>query len=206
RILGVQESGLPVDWQHQDIGEPSLAGGVDYDVLSSAFAVQGAGKDIWETDDQLHFVYQALEGDGEIQAQVRSVEQTDNYAKAGVMIRGGLEANARHALMNLTPTQGAKFTWRSAVASAQIPVHGTSNGIKAPYWVKLVRMGNHLAGYSSADGQEWELIGETNVQLPATAFVGLAVTSHNVERVCRAEFTDVKIIRSDRQTERIRKS
>ena len=39
-------------------------------------SVTGAGVDIWDTSDQFQFVYQTLDGDGEIVARVTSLQNT----------------------------------------------------------------------------------------------------------------------------------
>ena len=59
------------------------------------FTVNGGGVDIWGTSDQFRFVYQQLTGNGEIIARVTSLTNTDPWAKAGVMVREDLTANAR---------------------------------------------------------------------------------------------------------------
>lgn len=56
--------------------------------------MRGAGDDVWDRADALHFVWQTIDGDGEIVARLLSVTQTRSWAKAGVMIRGGLERGA----------------------------------------------------------------------------------------------------------------
>ena len=48
-------------------------------------------------------------GDGQIIARVTSVEQTNNWAKAGLMIRDTLTATSRQASIFVTPAQGISF-------------------------------------------------------------------------------------------------
>ena len=42
---------------------------------------------------------QPLSGNGEIVARVTSIQNTNAYAKAGVMIRGALTAGSAHVIM-----------------------------------------------------------------------------------------------------------
>lgn len=44
----------------------------------------------------------------------------------------------------------------------------------APSWVRLVRQGNTVTAYRSADGQQWAKTGSETVELAETAYVGLA--------------------------------
>jgi len=69
--------------------------------------------DIWDNSDQFHFAYKELSGAGTIIAKVESVENTHEWAKAGVMIRDTLDADSRHAMMVVTPAQGVSFQRRS---------------------------------------------------------------------------------------------
>ena len=63
--------------------------------------------------DAFHFVYQSLTGDGTIIARMASITNTNSWAKAGVMIRENLDANARHAMVVVTPRSGVAFQRRS---------------------------------------------------------------------------------------------
>src|SRR5262249_51611526 len=84
--------GLPTPWLSSDIGAPALTGSAAY--ATGVFTVGAAGLDIWGAADQFRFVYQSLTGDGEIVAQVTALQPTDPWAKAGVMIRETLAADA----------------------------------------------------------------------------------------------------------------
>ena len=76
---------MPAPWATQDVGNPLVAGDASY--AAGSFTLSGAGVDIWDVADQFRFVYQPLDGDGEIVARVESLQATDVWAKAGVMMR-----------------------------------------------------------------------------------------------------------------------
>ncbi|MDB5102945.1 MAG: carbohydrate-binding protein [Fibrobacteres bacterium] len=168
-------TGLPAPWADADIGGPALAGGASHS--GGAFTVKGGGADIWGAADAFHFVYQNLNGDGEIKAKVLSVSNTDPYAKAGVMMREGLAANARNVLASIAYSTGSAFQLRSAVGGAT--TNAVNSGIAAPYWVRLVRSGNTFTAYRSADGQTWALQGQATLAMASQLQVGMAVTAHN---------------------------
>jgi hypothetical protein len=65
--------------------------------------------------------------------------------------------------------------------------------VTAPYWVKLVRTGSVVSGYSSPDGQNWTLVGSDFLPLSANVYVGLAVTAHNNSAVTTATFDKVAV-------------
>ncbi|HET6957981.1 MAG TPA: hypothetical protein VFI56_15405, partial [Vicinamibacterales bacterium] len=60
-------------------------------------------------------------------------------------------------------------------------------------WVRLVRSGNTLTGYQSADGNTWTQISSATVPLPTHVYVGLAVTSHLASRSTTASFSNVTV-------------
>jgi hypothetical protein len=62
----------------------------------------------------------------------------------------------------------------------------------APPWVKLERKGLTVTGSESADGVNWTVVGTVQIDLGATALIGLAVTSHNNSRSATATFDSVK--------------
>jgi regulation of enolase protein 1 (concanavalin A-like superfamily) len=180
---------LPSPWSAQDIGSPALAGSVT--VAQGKFSVSAAGRDIWDQSDQFHFVYQQVTGDVDVVARVDSLAATDGWAKAGVMIRSSLAANAAHGVALASASNGLAFQYRTANGSASTHV-GKSGG--PPRWFRLSRAGSVLTAYSSTDGSTWSLIGSGTIALGASAYVGLATTSHNVSARTTAVYSQVSVI------------
>ncbi len=178
-------------WASADIGTPELAGDVDY--RDGTFTVRGAGTDIWNDSDQFHYVYQPLSGDGEIVARVVSMEDTDYWAKAGVMIRESLAANSRHAFVAAANQAGARFQWRSETGGFSGD-RALQEGLGRPYWVRLVRQGNTFTGSISLDGVNWTQTTSETISMGQEVFVGLAVTSHNPSRINTSVFDNVTVI------------
>ena len=165
---------LPPPWQHQDIGTVGLAGDATY--ASGIFTVKGGGGDIWNNADAFHFVYQPLNGDGSIVARVTSVQNTDPWAKAGVMIRETLNANATYVDMVASSGSGLALQYRQTTGG-----NCNWNGVggSVPAWVKLARSGSTFNAYRSTDGINWSSLGSTTVNMAASVYIGLAVTAHN---------------------------
>ena len=166
---------LPEPWSDADIGTVGTAGGSAYDSATGTYTVQGAGADIGGTADNLHFTYRPLSGDGYIVARIASLTNTNSSAKAGVMIRETLDANARNALMMVTPGTGAGIKWRTSIGATSSQVLVT--GIQAPRWVKLERRGKMVTGYESADGVTWNVVQRVALSMTADVYVGLAACS-----------------------------
>jgi hypothetical protein len=127
--------------------------------------------------DQLHFVHQPLTGDGSVVARVRSQENSHEWAKAGVVIRDGLDDGSPQAALMVTPQHGVRL--QGNLTTEVVGSAGT-----APRWLKLTRSGDSVTGYESADGVNWDKVGTVPVGgLPATAEAGLFVTSPDTQRL-----------------------
>ena len=180
-------SGLPAPWTSQDVGYPGLSGQATY--ASGTFSLSAAGIDIWDVNDQFRFVYQTLDGDGTIVARVTSLQNTDPWTKAGVMIREDLTSNAPHAMAVVTAGNGMIFQSRATRGSLSTSIKGFPG--TAPRWIRVVRSGSSLSGSHSVDGTTWTLMGTTTVAMASRVYLGLALTSHNPSIRTAGTFSDV---------------
>ncbi len=157
------------------------------------FTMTGSGTDIWDVGtagdyrDEFHFAYKTLTGPGTIIARVESVENTNDWAKAGVMIRETLEPGSVHAYGCVTPANGVASQGRIDNGGASF--NTAEGGITAPHWVKLERSISGILTVShSADGSSWIPVSgsnPTNIQMGSTVYIGLAVTSHDAALTCQ---------------------
>ena len=180
---------LPSPWLTEDIGAVGVTGGAS--ASNGVFSVTGAGADIWGTADAFRFASLPVSGNGTVIARVTSVPAIDPWSKAGVMVRGSLAASAVNAFMAVTPGNGVTWQYRSSNGGNSSNL--ATPGLTAPYWVKLVRAGNTFTGYSSPDGVTWSQLGTATFTMASTAYVGLAVTSHNSASLCAATFDNVAV-------------
>jgi hypothetical protein len=183
-------SHLPVAWADGDVGNVGSTGSASFS--NPTFTLNGSGADIWGTADAFNYQYQALNGDGQIIARVASQQNTDPWAKAGVMIRATMDPGSTFADMMITPGNGAAFQRRTTPGGSA--VHTPGPNVSAPYWVKLVRQGSTFTGYVSADGNTWTLVGSDFISMPAHVFIGLAVTAHNNSVLNTSTFDNVAVI------------
>lgn len=180
---------LPSPWQSQDIGGVATAGKACRD--GGVYSIYGSGSDIWYSSDEFHYMYQTLTGDGEIIARITAQTDTDNWAKAGVMIRESLNPNSKHAFATLTPSNGIRLQYRSSTGGNSSDTSGGGGG--APIWFKLERTGNTFRAYRSNDGANWTEYASTNISMNQTVYYGIAVTSHNDGFLSTALATDIAI-------------
>ncbi|MFC1794801.1 LamG domain-containing protein, partial [Planctomycetota bacterium] len=195
------------DWTAEGVTELSLwfrgyAGSVGSFVEGpvGTYTMTGAGADIWdngpgagEYHDEFHFAYKMLTGAGSIVAKVESVQNTNVWAKAGVMIRESLEGGSKHAFSCVTPGSGVSFQSRPDTGAAS--ANFNQGVFTAPYWVKLERdIAGNFSAYHSANGSSWQLIEEgaaRNIPMTSNVYIGLALTSHEAAITCEAVFSNV---------------
>jgi len=190
------------DWTAEGVSELSLwfqgqpaSVGSFVEAPVGTYTITASGADIWAVDgveaDEFHYAFKTLAGAGSIVARVESVDNTNAWAKAGVMIRETLDPDSAHAMMVVTPASGVSFQRRPGTGGTS--VDNTTAGITAPYWVKIERdLGGSFSAYSSANGSAWQKLGVAEpIQMGTNVFIGLAVTSHDAALTCQAVFTNV---------------
>ena len=192
---------LPAFWNIHDVGTTGLAGTASY--AGGVFTVQGAGGDIWGTNDEFQFVNQRFTGSGspldqyqiarsEIVARVVSVAPTNPFAKAGVMIRDSNDPSSAHVILDVRPTGDVEFMTRTATGNSTTYISGTNAGV--PVWLKLTRTSSTVTGYVSADGVTWTMAGSATTLLSNTETeLGMAVTSHTRDTLNRSTFDNVEV-------------
>lgn len=160
---------------HMDIGGITVAGSVCYDSVKQQYTILAEGEDIWDKQDEFHFLYRKMISDISISARVKHVGNIYGWAKAGVMIRETLNNDSKHAICAMTPGNGFAMQWREQTND------WTSNkdtAGAAPGWVKLTRVGNTVTSYFSTDGNVWNELKQANIAMNDTVYVGLANCSH----------------------------
>jgi tetratricopeptide (TPR) repeat protein len=187
-------------WTSRDVGDVALHGSAQHDQGASAWTVRGDGSDIFDNADSFHYAYQRLQGDSSIVAKVESLENTDPWAKSGVMIRESLEPGSRFVGVYATPDYGVCFQARAATADLAVSETAPSQeqqALRAPVWIKLERKGNQFRGYYATDaaGTVWTPMRwkPPTISMFQTVYVGLAVTSHASGTLCEARFSGVAV-------------
>ncbi len=181
---------LPVPWVTSVIGNATPAGSVS--AVNDVFTISGSGADIWGTVDAFRAVSQPITGNCDLIARVDSLQNTNPWAKAGVMLRSSLQDNSAHAMTVMTPGNGASFQNRVTNGAASNFVSGRL--VSAPQWVKVTRRGNVFSGYESDDGITWNFIGSQTISMPTGIHACLVVTSHQPSVLCTAVISQLSVV------------
>jgi autotransporter-associated beta strand protein len=182
---------VPGPWRAQDIGAVLGAGASGSD--GGAFTVIGSGSGIGGQGDQFQFVGQPVAGDVTITARVVTNQNTAAGALAAVMVRNSLDPSSASVAIGLSGTRpGFQFQSRSAAGAAAVVANGSGNPA-APYWVRLVRAGNTITGYTSPDGTTWTQQDTASVIMEPVVYVGLTASSGAYNFLNTSVFDNVSI-------------
>jgi hypothetical protein len=182
---------LPVPWVAGDVGAVGAAGSATFDNGTGRFTVRGSGADVWGTADEFHWMHQPWSGDFEMTAHVVNVENIDAWTKAGLMVRDGTGAGARHASLFVTPTKVRGIAFQRRPTASGTSVHTAGPAMTAPAWIRLKRTGTVISAYASPTGvrDSWTLVGrQTFTSLSDTVDIGFAVSSHQDSLIAAATF------------------
>jgi regulation of enolase protein 1 (concanavalin A-like superfamily) len=187
----------PAPWVPQDVGAPTLPGSTD--VTDGVWTVKGSGRDIFDTADQFHFVYQRVKGDVTLTARFLSREGGHpRWSMTGLMIRANDTAGSPNLNYTVTPTQGLHINYRLTqdVDSRSLHEVGPATKPEANLVLHLQRVDNEIACFYSRDSSLWYPVDGPPVTLPTLgeeALVGLAASSLDTARVVTGRFDQVRL-------------
>jgi regulation of enolase protein 1 (concanavalin A-like superfamily) len=198
---GATPVAIPQGFVGCSISEGANQGGAAFDAGTGQITIRGSGGDIWDAGDRFYFMAQPMDGD--VQITVKALDKptaTNDWAKAGLMIRESLDSGARFADLVLTPANGLAFQWRPTANSAtdlgnDQPID--TDTLKPPITIRLTRKGKTItAEYSTDDGKTFQSAGDPftfEQDLPKTVYVGLAITAHDASQISEAHFSNLDI-------------
>ncbi len=187
---GQSDNDIPSPWQTKDIGSVEKKGFASYS--GGTFTVAGSGNDLggWDGKDEFRFLYQTGSSNCTVIAKVQSIQDTQDGATAGVMIRDSLGSDAKFAAALVTPENGILQQTRSSTGGNTSTK--TDSGPTAPYWVKIVRDGHTFTMYRSSNGSSWTQIDQpVTIYMGSSVYIGLVTNSRKDGVICTATFSNV---------------
>ncbi|MGH3070526.1 MAG: ABC transporter permease subunit [Streptosporangiaceae bacterium] len=152
--------------------------------------------------DNFYFVRQPLDGNGSITVRVTSLTGlysphggiavgpnpeaglrpgVQPWSKAGIIIKASAKQGSAYAAMMVTGDHGVRMQYDYTQDTAGLA--GTVS-VASPRWLRLIRSGDTVTGYDSADGTHWTQAGTAHLAgLPATVQAGLFAASPDHARV-----------------------
>jgi lysophospholipase L1-like esterase len=194
--------GLPQPWERGTVGVG--LNGADALDQDNRLIVLGAGVSVGGAADAFRFVAQPVSGDMEVTARyvgqrnMNPLSTTLPESSAGVMLRVGTGAGARHVSVLATPQNGVSLRWRTA-DGANTGIVTVAN-VSPPVWLRVRRVGNVFTGFYSANGSNWSALGQPiTLALPDTLLAGFAANSGSSDQLSRAGFEQINLAGSGAQ-------
>ncbi len=141
------DGGLGSQWQAAEIG--SNVGGSNWVDGSGRLNLRSRGRTIWSGNNNLYYIYQEYDGDFDARLRIYAHPTTATWAKAGLHVRMGTEANAPYVMNMATNNRspaGTQFAYRDIIGGSASRA-AADRTASLPYWVRLVRTGRQYDYY-----------------------------------------------------------
>jgi regulation of enolase protein 1 (concanavalin A-like superfamily) len=206
---GVENEGKIISFsafKNIDIGARTKAGSAT--LINDELEIAAGGADIWGKHDEFHFSYKKLKGDFDLSVQIKNLSAAHKYTKAGIMARTSLSDSSQHVFFQVFPDNsprnknngGCEFQYRSEIAAEMNAIYpdpktaGNQFDVSFPNtWVRLKREGDVFESYFSNDEKNWKLYSSFTLKMPRELFIGLAVTSHNINDFTKSRFAVIRL-------------
>jgi hypothetical protein len=189
---------LTAGYVHQDIGPVSTTGGASHS--GGTFTLTGSGSLSGQySQDAFQYAWTEADGDFTYIARVASMTNPNNGAKAGVMVRTGLDPDASSVFLGVEPSFRAYTIVRQFDTGIRAEVKLNQFEIASPLWLKADRHDDMLTLSVSEDGIAWSHVtGQRLPGLPTNdTLVGLAVASRTTSGTVTASFDNVSLASLD---------
>jgi outer membrane protein assembly factor BamB len=189
----------PAGWACQGIGNPGPVG--DQALASGTWTIKGAGQDFGKATDRGHFVFQNVPGDATLTTTITSQTNTNNNAKAGLMLRKTMDPGSLSYGAYLTPGNGVQVLWRTNTNLIN-RISASAPGA-APITLRITRYTDttvnptvqYFTTQTSTDGVNFNTVpGSTAaINMTGTLLGGMAVNSSAAGQLSTATFTGTTI-------------
>jgi regulation of enolase protein 1 (concanavalin A-like superfamily)/chitodextrinase len=138
-----------------------------------------SGGSVSGTADAAGFLFQPVAGDLDLMTRVAIDTDSGVEARAGLMLRESLAPDSPHVTVFVRASTGLQLVDRAVAGggstTAELP-SGASDA-RHPGWLRLLRTGQTVSVYASADGTAWDLLATRTVPTFGTVVAGLAACS-----------------------------
>jgi hypothetical protein len=165
-VVGVSVEPTPGEIAPPFLTFSTTAEPAQYAQSGDRFAIWAGGRDVSGWVDEKAMIYREDVTAERSTVAVKVVRQDGSgpIAKAGIAVGNDLTEPGRggYAILHMTAQYGLELLWDS---DGNGVLDGWAGGGASfhPAWLKLVRDGTTYTGYSSPDGQSWQLVGTVSV-------------------------------------------
>ncbi len=170
-----------------DVGNVRVPGECKFDSTKDSYSVSGSGTNMWNQQDDFHFVWKKVSGNQSIEAATKFIgEGMSPFRKSCLIVRQSLDSNSAYAAIvvhgdGITALQYRDVNGGSS-QETQIP-------IRSPRSAKLSRKGDYML----ADLNDAYSGASIGLELHEPYFIGLGVCSRVEDSLETAVFRNVAI-------------
>ncbi len=186
------ESSLEEVFHIEAVGNNESDSEVTYNPTSDTFTVTATGGKVGAKRNDFDLVYREITGDVSITVKVDSITTTGDVAEAGIMFTSTLDENSKYSY--LTVTNKDRISFKRRVLEGKGTSRSGRTNITVPTWLRMIREGNYIHVYYSADGEKWNFLSEDIIDFPETIKVGLVATAKGDNNTASAEFSGLSIL------------
>ncbi len=175
-----------------DVGGPKRAGAAVFDEAQHSYAVSGGGRNMWFTNDALHFVWKKMSGDVSLAADITfRGPGGDPHCKACLLVRQSLAAESAYAGAALHGDGLTSLQYREARGAMTREIQA---GVNGPQRLRLEKRGKYVSMSIAAAGEPLRPAGGSfRLVLGEPFYVGLGVCAHNDDNLETAVFSNVEL-------------
>ena len=192
-VVGAQ-SPIGIFDAQTDIGQVGRRGSASYDRQRQEYLVAGSGRNMWDAQDDFHFVWKRLTGNFILSTRARFIGAgVEEHRKIGWTIRPSLETSAAHVTAALHGDGLASLQFRRTTGGTTEETKFQDSLPNPDAVIQLERRDGVYLMSIARFGDTLVTQELTGVVLSDTVHVGLFVCAHNDTVVERAAFSNVRI-------------
>jgi TolB protein len=174
-----------------DIGIP---GSASFDAAKNEYTVTASGYNMWFDRDAFHFLYNKLEGDLVMVADINFVGKGKvAHRKAGWIVRQTLDKDSAFIGAIVHGDGLIALQWRPVKGAQMSDDLEIIRTVKEIAKIKMERHGDIYTLSVAPDGKTFQIVGSVTMKLTDPVYAGLVVCSHDVNTAETAVFTNVKL-------------
>jgi Tol biopolymer transport system component len=174
-----------------DIGIP---GSASFDAAKNEYKITASGYNMWFDRDAFHFLYNKVEGDLIMVADINFVGKGKvAHRKAGWIVRQTLDKNSAFIGAIVHGDGLIALQWRPVKGGQMSDDLEVLRTVKEFATIKLERHADNYTLSVAPDGKAFQIVGSATMKLTDLVYAGLVVCSHDTNTAETAVFTNVKL-------------
>jgi hypothetical protein len=171
-----------------DVGSALVPGSSSYDAATGQYTIVSAGYNVWYQRDEFRYIWQKMSGDVSFAADVAFPDAAGyDDRKAVLVIREGLEDDAREAVVALHGAGLMHLAWRAAAGQMMTEMrvnhrkdHTTDSlNVGLAKRIGIEKHGDSFTVWISMHGEPMHQVGEAvQLHIDAPFYVGIGFCSH----------------------------